>query len=59
MEDSWDWYDQTRKILIAAFDAGEIDHQKYVNLNQAALKKFLATVGRWKNLQEDLLAAKK
>jgi hypothetical protein len=41
MDDSWDWYNQTRKLLIAAFEAGEIDYRQYVDMNQKALKKFL------------------
>jgi hypothetical protein len=40
MDDSWDWYNQSRKLVIAAFKAGEIDYQQYVDMNQKALKKF-------------------
>jgi hypothetical protein len=41
MDDSWDWYDQTRKLLIAEFETGEIDYQEFVTKNQQALRRFL------------------
>ena len=49
MDDSWDLYDQTRKLFIAAFAAGEIDYQQYVNKTQKALKEFLALVANLDN----------
>jgi hypothetical protein len=44
MDDSWEWFNQTRKLLIAAFEAGEIDYQQYINMNQKALRKILTVL---------------
>jgi hypothetical protein len=53
MEDSWDWYDQMRKLAIAAFEAGEIDYQQYVNMNQKALRKIITFAGKCNDQKED------